>query len=62
MNKLNLGKTNFIILIIAAVLLAVGYFIMAQNDVFISPIILSLVYVVIIPFALLYKPKDKDKE
>jgi hypothetical protein len=60
MNKLNLGKINFIILIIAAVLLALGYFIMAQNDVVISPLILSLVYVVIIPFALLYKPKDKE--
>ncbi|HPV14103.1 MAG TPA: hypothetical protein PL126_00470 [Candidatus Cloacimonadota bacterium] len=60
MDKLNLGKVNFLILIIAAVLLVVGYFIMAMNDIVISPLILSLVYAVIIPFALLYKPKDKE--
>ncbi len=60
MDKLNLGKVNFIILIIAAVLLVVGYFIMSLNDIVISPVLLSLVYVVIIPFALLYKPKNKE--
>ena len=60
MDKLNLGKINFIILIIAAVLLAVGYFIMSLNEIVVSPLIVSLVYVVIIPFALLYKPKDKE--
>ncbi len=60
MDKLNLGKVNFIILIIAAILLVVGYFIMSLNDIVISPVLLSLVYVVIIPFALLYKPKNKE--
>ncbi|MGI6197516.1 MAG: hypothetical protein ACOYIS_00105 [Candidatus Cloacimonadaceae bacterium] len=60
MDKLNLGKINFIILIIAAILLVVGYFIMSLNDIVISPVLLSLVYVVIIPFALLYKPKNKE--
>ena len=57
-NKLGLGKINFLILAISAILLVMGYFIMAQNDISISPLLLSAVYVVIIPFALLYKPKN----
>lgn len=58
-DKLGLNKINFLILLIAAILLVIGYIIMAQNDIIISPLILAAVYVVIIPLALLYKPRPK---
>ncbi len=58
--RLNLGKMNFAILILALILLVLGYIIMAQNEITVSPIILAIAYVIIIPFGLLYKPKNKD--
>lgn len=58
-DKLQLGKINFILLAISAILLIVGYFIMSLNEIVISPIILTIVYVALIPFALLYQPKKK---
>jgi dipeptide/tripeptide permease len=58
--RLNLGKTNFAILILALILLVLGYIIMAQNEITVSPIILAIAYAIIIPFGLLYKPKNKD--
>lgn len=56
-DKLHLGKINFLLLLLAAILLVVGYFIMSLNEIVISPLILAGVYVVLIPFALLYQPK-----
>ena len=56
---IGLKKANFLLLILAAILLIVGYIIMSFNDITVSPILLSLVYVALIPFALLYKPKEK---
>jgi hypothetical protein len=50
---------NFLLLLVAAILLIVGYVIMSFNEIDISPIILILAYVVIIPFALLWQPKNK---
>ena len=58
--RLHLGKVNFLLLILAAVLLIVGYVIMSLNDITISPILLLLVYAFLIPFALLYKGKPKE--
>jgi len=58
-DKLHLSKINFLLLALAAVLLVVGYFIMSLNEIVISPLILSAVYVVLIPFALLYQPKKR---
>lgn len=57
-DRLGLGRINYILLVVSVVLIAVAYLIMRMNDITISPILLSLVYVVLIPFALLYKPKD----
>lgn len=59
-DRLQLGKANFIILAVAAILLIIGYIIMAQNEINVSPLILVLVYVVLIPFGLLYKGKTKE--
>jgi len=58
-NKLHLGKINYILLLIAAIVLVVGYIIMSFNEISVSPILLVLAYAVIIPFALLYQPKKK---
>jgi len=58
-DRLHLGKVNFILLALAAVLLIVGYFIMSFNEITVSPVILAIVYVVLIPFALLYQPQKK---
>ncbi len=59
-DRLQLGPINFIILGVAAALLIVGYVIMSRNEIQISPLILVLAYVVLIPFGLLYKSKPKD--
>ena len=58
--RLHLGKVNFLLLILAAVLLIVGYVIMSLNEITISPILLLLVYAFLIPFALLYKNNPKE--
>ena len=57
--KLHLGKINYILLLIAAIVLVIGYIIMSFNEISVSPILLVLAYAVIIPFALLYQPKKK---
>ncbi len=57
--KLPLGRINFIILLVAALLLIAGYFIMSFNEISISPILLVIAYAIVIPFALLYQPKKK---
>lgn len=50
-------KKNLIILLIAIVLITIGYIIMEQGDAVISPIILIISYVIIIPVALLFPTK-----
>ena len=57
--RLNLGKHNILLLVISAVLLIVGYVIMATNEITVSAIHLAIVYVVIIPFALLWRKKER---
>jgi len=59
-DKLHLGRINFILLGLAAVLIVVAYIIMAANEITISPLILALVWVVLVPVALLYKARPKD--
>jgi len=59
-DRLQLGPVNFIILGVAAVLLILGYIIMSANEITISPLLLILAYVVLIPFGLLFKSKPKD--
>ncbi len=57
--RLGLGRVNYLILLVALVLLIVGYIIMSMNEITVSPILLALVYVIIIPFGLLYRSKAK---
>ncbi len=58
--RLQFGKLNLIILIVAAILLVLGYIIMSFNEIKISPLILVAVYVVLVPLALLYKGKSRE--
>ena len=55
--RLHLRKANYILLIVSAVVLILGYVIMSLNEITISPIILMIAYTIIIPFALLWQPK-----
>ncbi|MCB5252038.1 MAG: hypothetical protein RBR69_10350 [Candidatus Cloacimonadaceae bacterium] len=57
--RLHLRKANYILLIVSAVVLILGYVIMSLNEITISPIILMIAYTIIIPFALLWHPKKK---
>jgi len=52
-----INKKNLIILLIAIVLITIGYIIMEQGDAVISPIILIISYVILIPVALLFPTK-----
>lgn len=59
-DRLQLGRANYLILLLAAILLILGYIIMTFNEITISPLILAAVYVLIIPLALLYKAKPRE--
>jgi len=59
-NRLNLGKTNIILLIVAAILLIAGYLVMTLNEINVSPVLLLIAYAVVIPIALLLPPKKGD--
>jgi len=58
-DRIHLATANIVLLIVAAVIMVIGYFIMSFNEITISPILLILAYVLIIPFALLWHPKKE---
>ena len=61
-------KENYIILITGAVLLIIGYFVMSIDPwnstpaIVVSPIILLIVYILIVPAAILFRKKDTGKK
>ena len=57
--RLRLGKANIVLLVIAAIILVLAYVIMSFNEISISPVLLLIAYVVIIPFALLWQPRKR---
>ncbi|MDR3667484.1 MAG: hypothetical protein P4L35_11635 [Ignavibacteriaceae bacterium] len=63
-----MNKQNYFILITATVLLIVGYFVMSIDPwnstpaIVISPIILLIVYILIVPAAILYKKKGPEQK
>jgi uncharacterized membrane protein len=61
-DRLNMSKGNFLMLAVALIVLTLGYFVMGKNDITISPLLVTLSYVVLIPFALLFDFQKKDKE
>ena len=59
-------KENYIILITGTVLLIIGYFVMSIDPwnstpaIVVSPIILLIVYILVVPAAILYRKKVKE--
>ena len=59
-------KENYIILITGAIFLIIGYFVMSIDPwnstpaIVVSPIILLIVYILIVPAAILYRKKGKE--
>ncbi len=51
---------NTILMIIALVMITAGYIIMRNNDISLSPVLLLIAYVVLIPAALMIKGKKSD--
>ncbi|MDI3503303.1 MAG: hypothetical protein PWP64_239 [Candidatus Cloacimonadota bacterium] len=58
-NRIQLGKANYLLLLISAVILILAYVIMSFNEITISPILLVIAYMIIIPIALLWRPAQK---
>jgi len=56
-DRLHLSRINYILLGLATLMVTAGYIIMSLNDITISPILLTLAYVVVIPLALLIRRK-----
>ncbi|MFO7659396.1 MAG: hypothetical protein R6V77_00615 [Candidatus Cloacimonadaceae bacterium] len=59
-DRLGLSAGNYILLIIALATITAGYIIMGKNDISISPILLVIAYVIVVPLALLIRFKKKD--
>ncbi len=57
--RLRLGKINMLLLVLAASVLVLAYVIMSFNEISISPVLLLIAYVVIIPVALLWQPRKR---
>jgi hypothetical protein len=61
-NKLNLSVLNFLLLGLAVLFLLFSYVIMSRYDLFISPIVLVISYVIIIPISLIIPLKIKRND
>jgi len=59
-DRLGLSTMNYILLLVAVVLITIGYIVMAHNDITISPILLTFTYLVLVPLALLIRFRKKD--
>mgnify|MGYP001011951983 FL=1 len=57
--RLRLGKINMLLLVLAAIVLVLAYVIMSFNEISISPVLLLIAYVVILPVALLWQPRKR---
>ncbi len=57
--RLRLGKINMLLLVLAAIVLVLAYVIMSFNEISISPVLLLIAYVVIIPVALLWQSRKR---
>lgn len=59
--KSGLGKRNYIILLIGVLLVTIGYFVMNTGERTISPIILIIAYVIVIPISLILPAKNNNE-
>jgi len=58
-DRLGFTKGNYILLLIGVIVITIGYIVMGQNDIILSPLLLFVAYIIIIPVALLVKFKKK---
>ncbi len=59
-DRLGLSAGNYIMLIAGLLIVTIGYIIMSKDEISISPILLIIAYLVVIPASLLIKFKKKD--
>jgi membrane protein YdbS with pleckstrin-like domain len=59
-DRLGLASGNYILMLVALLVMTAGYFIMAANEITVSPILLVIAYIVIVPLSLIIKFKKKD--
>lgn len=60
MKRFVFEKINLVILVLALVLIMVGYILLGKGDRTVSPVLMVISYVVLIPGAFLIQPKDKS--
>jgi hypothetical protein len=54
------GSLNTILMVIALIMLTAGYIIMRKNDISVSPVLLLIAYVILIPAAIVLNGKKSD--
>ena len=59
-SKWPFGTKNYILLAVAVVVIAVGYIMLGQGSETLSPILLVIGYVVLIPAAIIVRDKKND--
>ncbi|MBM4403470.1 MAG: hypothetical protein FJ042_03675 [Candidatus Cloacimonetes bacterium] len=57
-DRLHLSRINYILLAVATLMITTGYIIMSVNDITLSPLLLTVAYIVVIPLALLIRRKE----
>jgi hypothetical protein len=60
MKRFYWNTLNTILFILALVVITVGYIIMRGNDISISPVLLLIAYVILIPMAIMLKGKKTE--
>jgi len=56
------GNINYILFAVGLVIITAGWFLLRAGRISISPIMLILGYCVVIPVAIILKPKDKKED
>jgi hypothetical protein len=58
-DRLGLSMGNYLLLLVAFIIITAGYIIMSRDEITISPLLLFVAYIIVIPVALLVKFKKK---
>jgi hypothetical protein len=57
--NINFGSINIKFLIFTIIIISIGFFIMSRGDRTISPIVLTISYIILVPLSLLIKSKNE---
>lgn len=60
MKRFEWSTLNTILMLVALVTITIGYILMRRNDISVSPVLLLVAYVVLIPAAIMLKSKKSD--